>query len=608
MPRRCVGAASEVGGRARITQAGFTMLEIVIAIAILGAVMAAAGPQMVGSIRASGTAKLISQAKGVLQGQLEAMRTLPFRVTPSAGDHRDLLDTYYRNRTGPSATPVCGTGAPAAPLATWSGFVSAANAARCSYEQQGGSMYRRVVVGGTGEIPVGFAVVLNTAFISAATVPAVVEPAANYDSQLASRDRPPSPQVGVTATVLYQDRGRWKPVTVYTQIASRTASATRIKLDARGSAIEIGSARPSGEAITLTGGQLDLAGSLSTTSQARANLAAMAAASSVTGRVEGAALSVQAPYTNLLNLNVSLGELESGCSGPCWGATAIPPFVLAAEDGLPRAGVSGIPGLLGPVQTQLPDNLTRDGFQFTAASTPTLADLSGALVSMDATPPAGTLLTSLVAGLHNCAFTLTGPLSHVSGSGFIEATDELALVDPLSAEACGGSSTNVVRILPTSHAPDGLIRVTVRSAAHCKVAGTAHVPSATASYRAEVEYWRWTPAVLDLFGIELIPGYGQYVGAGVISSASPGSALAEIPPGTQVGPTPALDPPTMSDYIESVSGVTAARVTTAAIGAVAEVVIPALVSIQTQPVVVGDEKTALSLALGSSYCRAEDNR
>ena len=268
--------SQQVAGRRRRprSDAGFSLLEVVVAIALFGVALAAAGPQMVASIRASGTAKLVSQAKGVLQGQLDAMRTLPFRVSPSAGDHRDLLDTYYRDLTPPGAAPACGTVTPNEPLAAWTGYVSPANPARCSYEQTGGAFYRKVIAPGTAGLPAGFAVVLNTSFVSATVTPLVLAPSEGYTSRVAGADRPPSSQVGVTATVLYSDHGRWKPVTAYTQIASRTASETRIKLDARATAVEIGAARTTGESITMTGGQLELNGSLSTTSQARASLSA----------------------------------------------------------------------------------------------------------------------------------------------------------------------------------------------------------------------------------------------------------------------------------------------------------------------------------------------
>jgi prepilin-type N-terminal cleavage/methylation domain-containing protein len=197
-----------VRGRA---DAGFSFLEIVAAIVILGVAMAAAAPQMVASIRSTSKAKQVSRAKGVLQGQLDQMRTMPFRVAPSAGDHRDLLDTYYRNRSAPSVSPACGTATAAVqPLASWTGYVAPASTARCPYEPASGAFYRKVLPPGSGELPAGFAVVVDTAFVSAtaSATPTVLTPATTYDSQVAGSDRPPSTQVGVTATVLYDDHGR----------------------------------------------------------------------------------------------------------------------------------------------------------------------------------------------------------------------------------------------------------------------------------------------------------------------------------------------------------------------------------------------------------------
>lgn len=583
-------------------EGGFSLLEVIVAIALLGIMMAAIGPQMVTSIRASGTAKVVSQAKGLLQGQLDAMRTLPFRVTPTAGDHRDLLDTYYRNTIAPTTAPNCGTTGENPPQAGWSGFVSASSGARCSYEPAGVPMYRKVLAPGTGDIPSGFAIVLDTVFVSPGTTPTVLPPTTGFDSQVAGKDRPPSSQVGVTATVLYRDHAVWKPVTVYTQIASRTPSETRIKLDARGTAVEVGSSRLTGEALTLAGGQLDLTGSLSTTSQARANLTAVTAASSLTGRQSGAALSVSAPYTNLANLNVSSGSLGAGCSDPCWGLSAVTPFVVAADNGLPRAGVNGLASLLNPVQT-----LSADGFRF-KAETPTVAGLrqDEPLVSANAIPTVGSVLPDLVGSLNNCAFSLTAPASQVTGSGYINSTDELAPSNPLSVEACGGAHASVVRVLPTTLAPDGLIRISARSAARCRVTGVTHTPSTEVSYRAEVEYWRWTPGV-TLLGVEITPGHGEYVSAGVISSNPTLHTFSGIPLDAYVSNDKRL-----GDYIESVTGLTADRVTRVTAGHVAEVTIPALVAVQTRPVVTGTgslvDGTAVSVAVGASSCRAEDNR
>jgi hypothetical protein len=49
------------------------------------------------------------------------------------------------------------------------------------------------------------------------------------------------------------------------------------------------------------------------------------------------------------------------------------------------------------------------------------------------------------------------------------------------------------------------------------------------------------------------------------------------------------------------------QVTASAANNVAQVTIPALVTLQTQPVA-GNAATAVSIAIGASSCRAEDNR
>lgn len=596
---------------------GFSTLEIVVAVMLIGIVLAAIGPQFVSSFKATNTAKLSSQAKGVLQGRLDQMRALPFRVAPSAGDHLDLLDTFYRNTTTPTVTAVCGSsGSWKQPLATWTGYLPAGGA-RCGYEPAG-ALYRYVIAPGTNSVPANFAVVLDTQFVSATTPSAVVTPSSTFNTQVAGKDRSPAQQVGVTATVLYKDHANWKTVTVYTQIASHTPATAQIKLAAGATALEIGSSAPppspgaDAEDLTLTGGQMELTGSLFNLSEAKASLTSIGAASSVTGRQAGASLTVGAPYSNIVNLNIGQGDLVSGCSSICWGATVITPFIVNADNGLPRAGVDGIAGFVNPVQTLLPDNATRDGFRFRTGSV-TLPGLSTDLVTLDATPPAGELLTdlapNLVGGLYQCALSLTGPVSHVTASGYLNSTNETAPSNPYTADACGAAKTNAVRILPTTTAPDGLVRVTVRSSARCTVTGAGHTPSVSKDYRAEVEYWKWTPSLLNILGIVILPGHGSYVSAGVITPSTTTDPLASV----NLASIPVSDTNNLGDYIESWAALTQSGVQSAmtdtTVGATASLTVPAVVTIQTKPVRgSADPSSAVSIAAGASSCYAEDNR
>jgi type II secretory pathway pseudopilin PulG len=566
------------------------VLEVVVAVLILGLALAGLGPQIVGAVRATGKAKLVSQAKGVLQGQLDGMRTLPFRVAPAAGDHRDLLDTYYRNLVAPTTAPVCATAAGAAqPSPAWTGYVSATSSARCAYEPAG-AFYRTVIPGGTASLPPWFVLVLGTQFVSGSIPPTVRTPPAGYDTQVAGRDRAPAQQVGVTATVLYRHRGSWQPVTVYTQIAALNPTDPRIRLAANATVVQIGSTATDGiETLALTGGQLSLTGSLFNTSQAHAGLSAVAGVSSVTGRTAGASLAQYGPYASATGLDAPAGGLAPDCSGICWGASAISPFEVSADDGLVRAGV-GPPGSVAPVRTLLPDNATRDGFRFRAGGV-TLPGLSEQLVSMDSTPPPGTVLTGQVAALSGCAFPAGEASSPLSAAGYLDSTVE---GPAMSVEACAGGHTEVIRVLPTVLAPDGLVRITARSSARCRVTDAAHTPSVTTDYRAEVEYWSWDPAA----------GTGRYLSAGVITPASSSDPLASVPlASTFVDATRVL-----GDYIDSWTGLRPGRVQPTTTAGVAAVSVPPLVTLQTKPVRNTDPASAVSVAVASVSCYAEDAR
>ena len=104
---------------------GFSLLEVIVALGLMLIVMTAVLPQLVVGIRAGARASEVTQAKGVVQGQLEKMRSLPFHVAPSAGNFIDVLDRYYPNLTAPSTTPAgsCmdGSGKHVQPLVAWSG-------------------------------------------------------------------------------------------------------------------------------------------------------------------------------------------------------------------------------------------------------------------------------------------------------------------------------------------------------------------------------------------------------------------------------------------------------------------------------------------------------
>ena len=135
---------------------GFALIEILVSLGIFLVVMTALLPQLIVGIKSTATARMVTQAKGVTQGQLERMRNLPFHVARDAGEYLDVLDFYYRDTVAPSTAATCRSdGRYVAPATGWRGYV--AGTARCDYEPQTGPMYRYVAPAAHG-----FTVVVNT--------------------------------------------------------------------------------------------------------------------------------------------------------------------------------------------------------------------------------------------------------------------------------------------------------------------------------------------------------------------------------------------------------------------------------------------------------------
>ena len=127
---------------------GFTLVEVMVAFLII-AIIAAAGTSLtVRGLRATLEAKQLSQAKNLVNEQVERMRGLPFFVGVhdkhrAGGRARQLLPGHGRRR---ASAPNCAADATTwvSNKAAWTGYV-AAGAARCAFEPTAGAFYRTVV-------------------------------------------------------------------------------------------------------------------------------------------------------------------------------------------------------------------------------------------------------------------------------------------------------------------------------------------------------------------------------------------------------------------------------------------------------------------------------
>jgi prepilin-type N-terminal cleavage/methylation domain-containing protein len=566
---------------------GFTLVEIMVALGIFSVVLVALLPQLIGGIRATSTARVVSQGKGIVQGQLEQMRHLPFHIAPAAGDYVDVLDRYYPDLSTGSA-PTCKSGDKyLLPAVAWTGYVADGSGPRCDYEPATGAFFRTVeVVPPTSGIT-GFTKVIDTQFLSGATPPLPVSPLPGYDTGTVGKDSPASSQIGVTVTILYDRRGTLHPITSYTQIAERLTSTTRVRSDANVRVLDLGTVTGDGVPLTLAAGLLNLAGSVSYASTARANLAATSAGLATGDQNAGASATLEAPPSVTTTAAPgAAGALSTfGCDYACWGGTSIPGLAMSAESGLPQAGTAA-----APAQVLLTD-LSNGGLSFGAVSgtsggyRPAL-NLVAPLVRM---APSATTDPSGIGT--NCVAGTTGTPAYLSASGYLATT---APDGTREVESCAVAKTATLELFRTNFAEHGVVQVQLtRASARCRVTGAGHSPTTGYDYEAVVRYWDGT----------------GYTDAATIVPGQTSDALAAVPLTRSVGGSRTLE-----DYISSWSSISSATVVQTAVAGTAQVKLPGIVRIASQPVrqttdgSAVDELSVVSTTVGALSCRAEDRR
>ena len=568
---------------------GFTLLEVLVSLGVLTVVMVAVLPQLIAGIQSTATARQVSQAKGVAQGQLERMRNLPYSIAPAAGDYVDLLDYHYRNLTAPTSTPACtGGGGYTRPAASWTGYVPPGGV-RCSYEPATGAFYRSVLTQPAGSGIGSFTLLVDTQFLSLATPPVPVTPASGFDTQVAGRDQPASVQVGVTVTVFYDRRGSLRPVSTYTQIARRTPATERVRVESTARVVDVGSVTSAGVPLTLAAGVLDLQGSLAYGSTVSATLSSTSAQLATGEQGAGASESLSAPPSvGGTPSTAAPGTLPTyGCAYACWSSTRVAPPAVSADQGLPNAGSATAPG-----QALVADAVSNDGLTFgnalTGSSYLASLKLRPSLVRLD---PAASPVPSSLAG---CAPGTGGTPAQVVADGFLRTTSTSDASTPGGrVESCSVARATPIELFPTDFAPEGVVRIELqRSSASCVVQGSAHAATASYDYRAVVSAFDGS-------------GYVE------LATVTPGQAtdtLANVDLTRSVGGGMTLD-----DYISSWSGLTASRVVTRQETGTAEVKLPGVVTVTTDPVRddgtgAADPASAVSLTVGALECVAEDLR
>jgi prepilin-type N-terminal cleavage/methylation domain-containing protein len=314
----------------RADDEGFTLIEVVVAFALLSVVMVSALPVFINMLKATAVTKANTQAKNLSQERLDQMRDLRFHVDRQNGPFLDLLDIYYTNAksASPVTTVTSGTG-------TLTGQYIAAGAGTGG--EPAGPFYRVR----TGAIPgaTSYSQIIDTQFLG---VDGSAIPAARfqdvYDSQTVGKDQSPSLMVGVTVITSWVYGGQTKTFRSYTRITDGRPQVPVIQSQSRAIAVDVTSNAVNSSTLELQAGVVKLDGAQSSGSSVSGYvtgaLATQTGVTPVTGKMAQFALPATALTTGGTSGAQSAG---AGCSWWAVGKTDTNNVTGDISLGLPNA-------------------------------------------------------------------------------------------------------------------------------------------------------------------------------------------------------------------------------------------------------------------------------
>lgn len=547
---------------------GFTLIEVIVAISLLGIVAASLVPLLIATVRATTVAKANTQARNLGQLRVEQMRNLPFHVDAQNGSYVDLLDRFYRDLQTTSTTvtnDICSSRV----------YVPAGGATSAN---EPATPFYRCTIAAINGFPL-FSQVIDVQFLGASAgnqsgasqaPPAVVTPAGTYDSQAtAPADAPASNLVGVTLLTSWKTGTTSHVDKLYTQIAAQSGAAQSIDLQAGVTAFRVTGTAPLSGAnrqVSLIGPSVTLDGARYSGSTASAVATGALAESETLGRVAGAQRAVAAPPDATAGgANGTGASLDSGCTYACFASSTVSAVGASVASGLPAAGSS-----TSPVTAQLVNSggVTGYGFEFSNG-----ADSA--------------TRTRLLLGSSSLVRTVGTNNSAAAGtaSGYLGATS----FSPQTVTSSVSASTAAIAIFPTTFAPSGVLQVTLTAAAAtCAVAVSGATGTAT-------------PTASSSYTVRYLPQNGSaYV------DLAAGADLTTIAVG------PAGSTLKLSDYITSVTRNTAVT-SSESNGRVAKAKYTAALQVRTQgtrelSAGIPDPEAQMAVELGIVSCSAEDRR
>lgn len=576
------------GLRQRKEDEGFTLVEVLVALLLLGVVAAAILPLLVLSGSTAVKTRMHTRAKNLAQERIEMIRQLPFQVDYQNGPFIDLLDNYYPNRT--------------AAAATGPGWISATATNRVAGEPTAGSFYRVRIDSLPGQP--GFRQIVATQFLNFNRSPVPDAQFASYRHDVPGLDGAPSTLLGVTVLTYWTPPGQSEQVfSTFTQVGDGGGAQGLLTEQASATLVRLESAMGDGSAITSETLSVVADGRLSDGSVS--SVRALGGKATRTGLADIFASSAEAvdpptctgsgcpdPQPGTLNGNAIAAASPCGYAG--FGRTKGTGIKSTAAEGRPRTpstvGTSRTPAEKATVNLLRESGHSCGALYFDnvtitdAALSLTNADpnlllaygVPSVLVSGDSSTSGNTVVAS--------ADVWTNSTAEDAADRFVVAGASLAM--PLT--------TNSIRVLPTTFATEGVLKVRLISAS-ITCDSTAAAPVGT--YSVTIAYWNGS-AYVDLV-----------TGSATLTPVTWSSATAFTSPyvGMNLAAKSVGSGKTLANYLAG-PPVLATTLTEGSTNGVASIG-DAVLSLTTVPTRgLADPSSSIGIKLGKVSCAAVDER
>jgi len=564
-------------------EAGFTLIEILVALSIIGVAAAASTPLLITSIDASVSARMNTQAKNFAQQRLESMRDLQFHVDRQNGPFIDLLDVYYTDRT---TTPVTRTRANEVEVGQWVASGGATPAPS--------GPYYKVTVAQLPGNPL-FSQTIYTQFLDYSGSPVPASSFTTYNSQSAGQDSPPTNMVGVTVVTSWSRGASGHSYTSYTRIADSRGQRSSVTSQASGGFLRLSAAGSASNSLSVDLLDSMASGALSTGSLATADIRSLQATDAAANGYAGASGVATSPsgggsQTSPVAAFTSTGD-TANCGWVSAGATQVGDVTAATTSGLPQ-----VPN---DVDVNVPPT-HQSGAQLMGGGVDRCGSFGFSNQSSSYDP--GLMLASnipLVRIANDTQSTLIA-----NSTSWVNASAAVGSSHSVTSGASAGS-TKTLQLFPgAGFVTDGYGVLDVRltsgliSCSSTVAAGTTTTASAGA-WTVVIDYWRAT----DILGHGTRTVLGTYTWNSATGSGS-ADPLASINPSSIVVYQNGTTTLRLSDYIASWS--TARSIVENPSSGLHQ--LNGIVSITTQPVRDSDLLSTIGVQLGNLACVADDER